>query len=220
MNRILALLLAVLPAIAPAEAPPALPSPLYFDVLYKDKPAGFLKVEAARVSGQLVVRQTEELKLSKFLIKAKMDQSIEARWSDQRLDALTAHTAAETSIGDKAADLVVAHAASGLQATAEGKSHALAADAWPLMVWDKAFLSHPVLFELTKAEAVTLKATPVGSELVEADGGTLQCDRIDVVAEAGDAKARISLWYEPSGRLCAMLREGDPGPVRYVRRKS
>jgi hypothetical protein len=203
---------------APAAWPPVLDQPLRFEAELKGKPAGFLQVSIAREGDTLVVRQSEQLKLSKLFVTATMDRTIESRWAGERLDALKAHTAVKSTLGDKTADLAIARNAGKLQGTADGKSLEVGDGAWPLLLWNRAFIERTALFEATQGTPATLQVTPGATEPIDVGGAKLQCARFDVVAEAAGAKSTARLWYEPSGNLCAMESDSAAGVVRYVRR--
>jgi hypothetical protein len=193
-------------------------SQLTFTIHSGDKPAGTLVFNFSQVNGTLVETRTEHLELSRMLLKAVVDQTAEATWREQSLEAYTSRTTLKSTVKDSSASLKVSKQASEkFLATNQDGSHELPAGAWPLTLWNRDFTSHQALFDLTLGQPITVNSVSKGFENVTADGSTQSCERFDVTTSKNGNSSKVLVWYDTAGRLCAMTISSGLGTLDYVR---
>lgn len=205
---------------APSWTPKA-GAQLSFTSQTNGKTSGTLVFDFSQSGDHVIEKRVEHLELSRMMLKAVMDQTIESTWRGQTLDAFKSSTIVKSSLKDTNDSLKVTRAANGkLMATEPEATHELPADAWPLTLTSRDFPSHPQLFDLTHGKIITLTNVSKGPEPVTADGVSQNCERIEIKATAEGKTTEAVLWYDTIGRLCAMKFPTVLGTVEYVRTSS
>jgi hypothetical protein len=210
-----------LPVLVQAAAPSWTPkdgAQLSFVSRSSGKPSGTLVFNFSQTGDRVVEHRVEHLELSKLLLKAVMDQTTETSWRGQALESFTSSNIVKSTLKDSNETLKVNRQANGkLLAVGPDETHELSADAWPLTLTSRDFVSHPALFDLGRGKVITLSSVSKGMEVVTADGGTQNCERFETKATAEGKTTDAVLWYDSLGRLCAMKFPTVVGTVEYTR---
>lgn len=184
----------------------------------KGKQSGTLVFDFSQSGDRIVEKRVEHLELSRLMLKAVMDQTIESTWRGQTLESYKSRTIVKSSLKDTDETLKVSRAANGkLSVTTVDGSHELPADAWPLTLTSRAFALHAPLFDLGKGKIIELSSVSKGFEQVTADGVAQSCERIETKATAEGKTTDAVLWYDTLGRLCGMKFPTVVGTVEYIR---
>lgn len=182
------------------------------------KPTGTLVFDFTQSGDRIVERRVEHLELSRMLLKAAMDQTLESTWRGQTLESFTSNTIVKSSVKDSNESLKVTRLANGkLSATTQDESHELDADAWPLTLSSRSFISHSPVFDLGKGKIITVNGVSKGFEPITADGVTQNCERFETKATQDKTSTDVVLWYDSIGRLCGMRYPTVMGTVDYIR---
>lgn len=221
IKKSLLLVTITLPVVVQAATPSWTPkdgAQLSFISRSNGKPSGTLVFNFSQAGDRVVEKRVEHLELSKLLLKAVMDQTTETAWRGQMLESFTSNNIVKSSLKDSNESLKVSRSANGkLMAATQDESHEVAADAWPLTLTSRDFVSHSQLFDLGHGKAITLSGVSKGIESVTADGGSQNCERIEIKATADGKTTDGTLWYDSLGRLCAMKFPTVLGTVEYTR---
>ncbi len=183
---------------------------------------GSLAYDFRQTPEGLVEQRVEHLEFSKYLVRIVLDQTTISTWSGQILQAISASTVLKSSLKDMTLLFKGTRTANGvLRITdADGKASEIPGDAWPLSFSNRASVSHAKFFELSKGESVVLQAKPSGMQMVEADGNSQPCERIEATLEQNGKKSEAMLWYDAQGRLCAIQYKTNIGIVDYIRTRA
>lgn len=197
-------------------------SQLTFVARLKDKPTGTLAFNFSQTADGLVEKRVEHLEFTKFMVKAVVDQTTISTWRGQVLESISSSTALKSSLKDMDTSFKASRTSSGtLQLMdSEGKKTEIPADVWPLSFPGRASISHAQFFELGKGDSLTVQSKSAGTQMMEADGGSQMCERVEANLDQGGKKSEAVLWYDSQGRLCAIQYKTDVGIVDYVRTKA
>lgn len=182
---------------------------------------GSLTYDFRQTPEGLVEQRVEHLELSKYLVRIVLDQTTISTWNGPVLQAISASTVLKSSLKDMTLLFKGSRAADGvLRVTdADGKASEIPVDAWPLSLPSRAAVSHAKFFDLNKGESVVLQGKPSGMQMMEADGNSQLCERIEATLEQHGKKSEAMLWYDAQGRLCAIQYKTNIGVVDYIRTK-
>jgi hypothetical protein len=135
------------------------------------------------------------------------------------LDSYVSGTMLKSSLKDSTASLKVSRQANGklLATDQDSGTQELPAEAWPLTLWSRDFISHPQLFDLTRGHDITLSGVSKGPEAMTVDGVTQSCERIETKVVQDGKTANAVIWFDAVGKLCAMQLPTAMGIVDYVR---
>lgn len=202
----------------PAWTPKA-GSQLSFSLRSNGKPVGTLVFDFTQSGDRIVERRVEHLELTRMMVKAVLDQTSESTWHGQTLDSYKSSTVLKSSLKDSSASLKVTKQANGkfLATDQDSATLELPAEAWPLTLWSKDFISHPQLFDLTRGHPITLTGISKGPEAMTVDGVSQNCERIETKVMQDGKSANAVVWFDTAGKLCSMQLSSAMGTVDYVR---
>ncbi|PTU31879.1 DUF6134 family protein [Stenotrophobium rhamnosiphilum] len=207
-----------------AETPswtPKAGSQLSFSLRSKGNTVGTLVFDFTQSGDRIVERRVEHLELSRLLVNAVLDQTSESVWRGKTLESYASSTILKSSLKNSTAALKVTKQANGkLLAVDQESTTELPAEAWPLTLWSRDFISHPQLFDLTRGHAITLSSVSKGPEALTVDGAAQTCERVEVKVFQDGKDAKAVVWFDTAGRLCAMQLPSALGTVDYVRTSS
>lgn len=207
-----------------ATAAEALPTRLLYDILDGDKRVGHLEVSLESSAQGLIARQTGEVELRRMMLTAKIKQTIEERWQDQSLLALSSETLSDVAVGESKKSLTVTRETPGaLRATVDGKkSHELPTDALPLSIWSGRALAEGPHFSITNGELIELKANASSDaksdtpQIVRYEGEECRHSRFEAVN--GGKRSTVAAWLGRDDIVCRLSITSGRDVLTYVRR--
>ncbi|MES2490961.1 MAG: DUF6134 family protein [Pseudomonadota bacterium] len=196
-------------------------SQLSFSLRSKGNTVGTLVFDFKQSGDRIVERRVEHLELTRLMVNAVLDQTSESIWRGQMLESYASSTALKSSLKNSTASLKVTKQANGkLLAVDQDSKTELPAEAWPLTLWSRDFLSRSQLFDLTRGHAIALSSVSKGPEAMTVDGVAQSCERIETKVFQDGKTANAVVWFDSLGRLCAMQLPTALGTVDYVRTSS